>query len=138
MLFSQRIFSYNFKVFIYSFFALSVIYFILCEEVSLGIYVLIIWGKVYLSIKIVIILVHPNVKTPSALVFIWSNFEHSANRYKEVIGIKLSQRVLDLLWKNNINLFYKCRVSLADLENPEMSLVDPESPEFYMILCPGL
>ena len=25
---------------------------------------------------------------------------------------------------------------LADLENPEMSLVDPENAEFHMMLCP--
>ena len=41
ILFLQRIFCYNFKeeIFIYSFFEFSVIYLILYEEVSLGIYV---------------------------------------------------------------------------------------------------
>ena len=58
--------------------------------------------------------------------------------------IKISQRMLDLLYDNAILIFFffffiffffanaEC---LADHpENPEMGLVDPESPEFCMIL----
>ena len=48
--------------------------------------------------------------------------------------------VLDVLSKCDTNLSCKCRVSIGKPEkpeNPELSLVDPEKPEFHMILGPG-
>ena len=64
------------------------------------------------------------------MVYILSKFWNSENRYKEVTTpIKISHRMLDLLYDNAILIF------LADHpENPEMGLVDPESPKFCMIL----
>ena len=73
------------------------------------------------------------------MVYILSKFWNSENRYKEVTTpIKISHRMLDLLYDNAILIFFfffanaEC---LADHpEDPEMGLVDPESPKFCMIL----
>ena len=56
---------------------------ILDEEVSLGIYAWLFEKKDILFISIVVFL-HPEVKRPSAMVYILWNFENSENMYEEV------------------------------------------------------
>ena len=66
----------------------------------------------------------------------WSTF-YQTFRKEPQGGDKSNIRVSRSVKGNMMLIFLENAGCLADHENPEMSLVDSERPEFHMVLGPG-